>query len=317
MGWIEFESLRFFCPDGADVFVGCETFESLEPSGEVVGVDEVDEVLPEVLVCLVVEAFDGSFFESSVHAFDLAVGPGVFGLGQAVVDVADGAGILEGVSAEEFSCSERTSDLGSHRVAIAGRGEVDAVVGEYGVDFVRYGMDQRLKEVGCHALRGLFMHLDEGELRGTIDGHQQVELALFCAHFGDVDVEVADRIGLELLAPRAVALHVWQTRDLVPLQTTVQRRAGQLRDRGLQGVEAIVERQQRMPAKGNDNSFLLKGKNGGLRCRPGLPIRHRRPLPPFGDGLRVDAMPPGQRPQALLTMLYRSTDCLCRAGASV
>ena len=26
-------------------------------------------------------------------------------------------------------------------------------------------------------------------------------------------------------------------------------------------------------------------------------------------------MPLGKRPQALLTMLYRSTDCLCRRGA--
>src|ERR1700733_5887153 len=39
------------------------------------------------------------------------------------------------------------------------------------------------------------------------------------------------------------------------------------------------------------------------------------PRLPFGDGLRVDAVAFRQRPQALLTMLYRSTDCLCRCGA--
>ena len=83
MGWIKFESMGFFCPEGADVFVGCKSSEGLESSGEVVGVDEVGEVLTEVLVCLVVEALDGCFFEGSVHAFDLAVGPGVFRLGQA------------------------------------------------------------------------------------------------------------------------------------------------------------------------------------------------------------------------------------------
>lgn len=91
----------------------------------------------------------------------------------------------------------------------------------------------------------------------------------------------------------------------------------QLRDRGLKSVEAIVERQQRMPAKGNDNGFLLKGKNGGLRRRPGLSVRNRGPLPPLGYGLRVDPMALGEGPQALLTMLYRSTDCLSRAGAPV
>jgi len=37
----------------------------------------------------------------------------------------------------------------------------------------------------------------------------------------------------------------------------------------IDGVEAIVERQQGMPAKG-DNGFLFKGKNGGLRRRPAV-----------------------------------------------
>ena len=38
---------------------------------------------------------------------------------------------------------------------------------------------------------------------------------------------------------------------------------------------------------------------------------------PLGDRLRVDAMTPGQGPHALLTMLYRSRDRLCRCGAPV
>ena len=69
--------------------------------------------------------------------------------------------------------------------------------------------------------------------------------------------------------------------------------------------------------RGNDNGFLFKGKNGGPRCRPGLSVRNRGPLPPLGDGLRVDPMASGEGPQALLTMLYRSTDRRCRAGAPV
>ncbi len=111
MGWIECEALRLFCPDGTDEFVRCESFECFESSGEVVGLDEVGEMLPEVFVGLVVEAFDGSFFEGSVHAFDLAVGPGVFRFGQAVVDVGLGGGELEGMSAEEFSAFMRKLDL--------------------------------------------------------------------------------------------------------------------------------------------------------------------------------------------------------------
>ena len=44
-------------------------------------------------------------------------------------------------------------------------------------------------------------------------------------------------------------------------------------------------------------------------------IRGRVPLLPFGHRLWVDAMALGQGSQARLTMLYRSTDCLCRFGA--
>jgi hypothetical protein len=38
---------------------------------------------------------------------------------------------------------------------------------------------------------------------------------------------------------------------------------------------------------------------------------------PLGNGLLVDAVAPGELPQALLTNLYCSTDCLCRRGAAV
>lgn len=69
---IEGESFRFFCPGLADVLVGCETFEGLETPGEVVGTDEVGKVASELIVSLVVEAFDGCLFEGPVHALDLA-----------------------------------------------------------------------------------------------------------------------------------------------------------------------------------------------------------------------------------------------------
>src|SRR5436853_3587571 len=46
-------------------------------------------------------------------------------------------------------------------------------------------------------------------------------------------------------------------------------------------------------------------------------IDHRTALLPFCDGLRIDPVALGQRPQARLTILYCSTDCLCRCGAAV
>jgi hypothetical protein len=45
---------------------------------------------------------------------------------------------------------------------------------------------------GSHV--GTLDQLREGELRGAIDGHEEVQLALGGAHLGQIDVEVADRI---------------------------------------------------------------------------------------------------------------------------
>src|SRR5258708_5683094 len=109
-----------------------------------------------------------------------------------------------------------------------------------------------------------------------------------------------------------------QPADAMPFQTAMQRRASELRDRGLQSVEAVIEGQQSMPAEGNDDRLLFHSQDGGAgMLRPGTQIGHRTALPPLGHRLRVDSMASSQRSQALLTMLYRSTDHLCRGGASV
>ena len=73
-----------------------------------------------------------------------------------------------------------------------------------------------------------------------------------------------------------------------------------------------------MPAKGDDDRLVLDGEHR-RSWRPGTrrQIGRRGPILPLGDRLLVDPVPPGQHPQALLTMLYRSTDRRSRAGASV
>src|SRR5271166_4209459 len=86
----------------------------------------------------------------------------------------------------------------------------------------------------------------------------------------------------------------------------------------LQRIEAIVQGQQRMPAEGHDDRLLLDRQHGRARVLwTGWQIGCRVALFPFGDGLLVDPVPFCKRPQALLTMLYCSTDCLCRYGAAV
>src|SRR5690606_11166304 len=93
------------------------------------------------------------------------------------------------------------------RPAIAGRvSEVRAVIGEHRVDLVGHGGSESSEEIAGYSPGGLLVQLDERELAGAINGHQQVEAALLGADLGDVDVEVAERIALELAPVGCVAL---------------------------------------------------------------------------------------------------------------
>lgn len=68
------------------------------------------------------------------------------------------------------------------------------------------------------------MEFSECELGCSVDGHEEVELALSCLHFGNVDMEIANGVALEPLLDRFIALHLGQPRDTVPLQRYVRRR---------------------------------------------------------------------------------------------
>ena len=219
---VERETFGLFCPESADVFVGGEALEGLQPFGEVVGADEVGEMASELHVRLVVEAFDGRLFDGAVHTLDLAIGPRMPGLGEAVVDTVLGASEFEGVSAEDLTPLEHGVDLGRSPAIAARIGEVRAVVGQDGVDFVGNGFEKGSEEVRGDAPRRLLMQLGEGELRGSVDGHEEIELAFLGADFGNVDVEVADGIGLELALPGLGVFHLREPGDVVALQTTMQ-----------------------------------------------------------------------------------------------
>jgi hypothetical protein len=63
------------------------------------------------------------------------------------------------------------------------------------------------------------------------------------------------------LITRFVAFDVGEAADPMPLQTAMQRGAPQMRDRRLQRVKTIVERQQRVLAKGDDDRFFVRGQD--------------------------------------------------------
>ena len=161
----------------------------------------------------IVVAFDSRLFESSIHSLDLAVGPRVVWLGQSVLDAVCVTQHVEHMSAPS-RCRPET--------VLRQVRELDSIVGEHGVDFVRNGFEKGFEE-GCGRLsRSSLMQFGIGKLRRSVDRYEQIEFAFLGAHFGNVEMEIADRIGLELLSCRFVAFGFWQTTDPVPLKAPMQ-----------------------------------------------------------------------------------------------
>lgn len=213
MDWVESKSIWGLSPEFAEIFVRREAFERLESSSEVVGFEEVCQVRFELDMGVVEVSLDGGVFDGSVHAFDLPVGPGMVGFSQSVFDSMKVADAVEGVS---------TKACGWALTVFRQVGELDAVVGEHGMDTIRNGLDKGSEERsgGSHVCP--FDELDHSELRSPVDSNEQVELAFGSSNLGQVDVEEADRIGVELLPLGLVAFHVRQTADAMTLQTAMK-----------------------------------------------------------------------------------------------
>ena len=158
----------------ADELVGREAFEGLQSSPEVVGADEVGEVLAQLVVIVVMEAFDGRVFDRAIplpgsglpanrerDPLNLAIRPGMLDLGQPVVDVMLAADAVEDV-------------LEGMNVPVV-VGELDAIVCEHDVEPVGHGCDQIAQERGSGHFPGLLVQFDIGELGGAVDGDEQVE----------------------------------------------------------------------------------------------------------------------------------------------
>ena len=212
MGWVRGESFWFLCPYFADVFEGREALEGFEPPPIIMGVDEVVQVGVELLMAVVMIALDGGVLDRPVHAFHLAIGPGMSDLGETMLDPVFSAAHVE-----------HMGDVrGGRAVNVARRKrELDAIVRQHGVDFVRNRGDQRDQEGGGCAPVRVAHKLDEDELAGAVDRHIQVQLAFCRPDLGDVEMNVADGVGLECLLRLRVSSHLRKLADPVALQTTM------------------------------------------------------------------------------------------------
>ena len=127
--WIEPELIWVFCPAFANVFVSREASQGFQALGEVVSGEEGSEMFSELVVAVIMVAADGCLFQRAVHAFDLAIRPGMLRLCEPVIDVAFGAGVLKSMGSEDFASGQAFLDLLGLRTSVARRGEVGAVVG--------------------------------------------------------------------------------------------------------------------------------------------------------------------------------------------
>ena len=171
-----------------------------------------------------VEAFHGRFLDRAVHAFDLAIRPGVFDLGQPMIDLMLAAGAVKDV----FKGVNMPFMIG----------ELDAIIGEHDVEPVGHGCDQVSQEGRSGHFPGLLVQFHEGELGGAVDGDKEIQLALRRLNFSNINMEVAERVGLELLLRRLVTTDLGQSADVVPLQTAMQ---GCRDDRLRCGIEGCNE----------------------------------------------------------------------------
>jgi hypothetical protein len=68
------EPMRLLDPGFADVLVGCEAAQGLEPPGQVVGIQEQLQVMEELVVAVVVVVPDRRVLDGSVHPLGLPIG---------------------------------------------------------------------------------------------------------------------------------------------------------------------------------------------------------------------------------------------------
>jgi len=156
----------------------------------------------QLFMAVIVITLHSGFLDGSVHALDLPVGPGMVGFGVAVIDAVQKADPVKRVATK--ACGWPFAVLGQI-------GKLDTVIGEHSVDAIGNGCNQSLKKCrsGTHVCA--FNQFHEGELRGAVNGHEQIQPALRSAHLCQIDVKVADRVTLELLPSRpAAAFHLWQ-----------------------------------------------------------------------------------------------------------
>lgn len=180
-------------------------------------------------MAVVVVAFYRRLLDGSVYALNLTNGPQMVRVGQPVLNpvrfadqIKPHGPRIDGVPVSGLLC------------------ELDTVVRQ---DRLRRRLKEVFMELPGRLTVGFLYQLHDCERTGAVDGYEEIDLTLFGPDLGNVDVEEANRVALELLSSWFVAFDIRETRHPMPLQTAMQVIAREMRHRRLQSVKTIIQRQ--------------------------------------------------------------------------
>src|SRR5690606_1864927 len=128
------------------------------------------QVRPELLKRGVMKRLGCGVLDGPVHALNLAVGPGMEGLGQAMLNAVLVTKHIEGML---------PVGLGSGLL-----GELDTVVGQDRMDVIWQGFQGALQEVDGGLSGHLLKQFGMDELGGAVDGDEQIGLSFGCPSLG-------------------------------------------------------------------------------------------------------------------------------------
>jgi len=145
----------------------------LEPSGEARGCQKVCEVRSQLIVGFVVEVFYSRVLGQSAHSLKLTVDRRMVGLGQAVLH---SAGLADHVG---------TNFPAINGVVVPGLlYELDTVIAKNGVDQLRHGFQQMLKELQGLLSFGCINVLSDGKFHRSVNAHREIELTFSLLRLG-------------------------------------------------------------------------------------------------------------------------------------
>ena len=108
------------------------------------------------------------------------------------------------------------------------------------MDLIRHGLEEEFQELSGRLAMRLFHQLRHSELAGPVKSYDEMEFEFLRSFLGDILAQEANRVSLEPLSLWLVATHLRKTGDAMSLETSMLRRACEMRDR--RGLDLVLRR---------------------------------------------------------------------------